>query len=87
MKRRRYTADEINATELRPLSDGVWDVVLVDESIGRVQHRYSGGGRRQGWEATTPNLIRVSHSGEGTYAKTRQAALVDLMLSLGISTA
>jgi hypothetical protein len=86
MKRRRYTAEEINATELRPLGDGAWDVVLAGEAIGRVRHRYAGGGRRQGWEATTPNLMRVSHRGEGTYAKTRQAALVDLMLSLGIST-
>ncbi|MFK4694211.1 hypothetical protein [Streptomyces pristinaespiralis] len=85
MKRRRYTAEEINATELRPLGNGAWDVVLVGEAIGRVRHRYAGGGR-QGWEATTPNLIPVSHRGEGTYAKTRQAALVDLMLSLGIST-
>ncbi|MFG2334887.1 hypothetical protein ACGFMM_35520 [Streptomyces sp. NPDC048604] len=86
MKRRRYTAEEINATELRPLGDGAWEAVLVGEAIGRVQHRYSGGGRRQGWEATTPNLTRVPHRGEGTYARTRQAALIDLMMSLGLSS-
>lgn len=83
MKPRRYTADEIDATALRPAGDGDWEVVLAGDVIGHVRHRYVGG-RRQGWEATTVDLMRLSHRGDGTYARTRQAALVDLLLGLDI---
>jgi hypothetical protein len=85
MPRRRYTAEEINATVLRPAGEGSWEAVLAGEVIGRVQHRYAGG-CRQGWEATTTSLMRLSHRGDGRYARTKQAALVDLLLGIDIRT-
>lgn len=83
--KRRYTTEEINAATLEAApSEGEYDALLAGEVVGRVRHRYTGGGRRQGWEAITNSHIRLPHRGEGTYAKTKQAALVDLLLGLEV---
>jgi hypothetical protein len=85
-RRRRYTTEQINDIALRATSEGSWEAVLAGDVIGRVQHRYASG-RRQGWEATTLDLMKLTHRGAGTYAKTRDAALLDLLRGLDIRPA
>ncbi|MBA8823915.1 hypothetical protein FHX42_001244 [Saccharopolyspora lacisalsi] len=60
-----------------------YTVVLAGDRIGTITRPPY---RNRGWQAQTTTGPSCPHSGPGRYAATRQVAVVDLLLELGITS-
>ena len=78
---RRYTDDELANYKLEPTPDtsGWYRVLIAGEHVGFVQRRYP-----SGWQAVSPTLAVLAHRGPGGFAKSKPAAVADLVLGLDL---
>lgn len=87
-KPRSYTSAELDAYTLDPIrgDNGEiqhYNVIIAGDTLGTIERPLG----HNGWQARQlPSGIAVRHNGRGRYAKTRENAVLDLLIELGITT-